>query len=1187
MLTSIRAALAGHYVLEREIGHGSAAVVYAARDLKHGRAVALKVLRPEVVNALGTRRFLQEIRTTARLSHPNILPLFDSGEAGEFLYYTMPLVRGESLRDRMVRQGRMPLHVALPLLRQIASALTYAHSERIVHRDIKPENVLIGDQEHVWVADFGLARALATASDQRLTGTAMAVGSPLYISPEQAAGQTDVDARSDIYSLGCITFELLCGEPPFTAATVPALLARHMSEPPPSIRACCPSLPAGIDDVLGRALAKDRTRRFADAVEFAGMLELQVDRRAPAAPAAGASPVAAPVAVPERDSLPPRSAGGGGKLERMRLLLDELMRRKVVTVVLAYAAAAAGAMQVVDVIAPRMNLPDAAVSMVILLAAAGLPLAAMLAWLYDRSAEGRSFERRDAAEPVAAAAVEAPVVDAAPPAWHGAALPTAATPFIGREEELRELQEMLRSSPCRLVTVTGTGGVGKTRLALHTAAAEAARYRDGAAYVALSGLAAPELLVPALAESLGIQLSRRNDPLDEVKAFLRDKELLFVVDNFEHMRSEAAVLPALLDHAPGLRLLVTSRERLDLRHETLITLGGLPLSGGDGMSDAEKLFVAGAQRLDRHFQLDDDNRGYVARICALLGGIPLAIELASTWVRALSCAEILAEIRRDLDTLSSEAPDLEARHRSLRATFDASWRLLQPYEQAALLRLAVFRSSFDRAAAEQVAAADAQLLRQLVDKSLLTRAGDRLLMLDVVRAYALQRLSADPVMERHAQERHLACLTEVLRSLQHGAQRGEATAIARIAAAIDDVRAAWSYATQSSNTTALLRAMDGLFYFYEVRGWAREGADAFARASAAVGRSGQPTSRLARLAATRLDARHAVFLHRLGELRDAESLLRRAAAALRELEEPADLSFALHRLGAVRHEMGDYGEAERLHSEARSLAQQLNDRLAVGWSMTYLGNVSWSRGEIDAATRLYTEALELLREEHDLNGMWVTLNNLGVIAATREQYEEARRRFREGLALQSELRNDRFKAYALHNLGSTARDLGDLAQARQWLTESLEISERMGYESMVGLTLVQLADLGIREGDESGALAALHRALRSAVVMRNDPLALEALLNVARLRKRQGDRPGALELATAIAVHPGSDDDARRRATELIEQLGGRQQQSPDVSDLATLIEGVLSAGPGMPMVGAAAVPRRPHTFHAETTGDS
>ncbi|MBR9991093.1 MAG: serine/threonine protein kinase [Gemmatimonadetes bacterium] len=273
MSSRIRAALAGRYVLERELGRGSTAVVHAARDLKHGRRVALKVIEPDVVSTLGKARFLHEIRTTAGLNHPHILPLFDSGDAAGYLYYTMPLVEGESLRARLDRAGPLPLSAALPLVRQLSDALAYAHSAGVVHRDLKPENILISGQDHVWIADFGLARALASATDHRLTGTGTAIGSPHYMSPEQASGKDDVDPRSDIYSLGCMVFEMLCGETPFTAGSVPALLARHISEPAPAIRDRCPDLPATVDGALRRAMSKDRSHRFRDVVEFTAALD--------------------------------------------------------------------------------------------------------------------------------------------------------------------------------------------------------------------------------------------------------------------------------------------------------------------------------------------------------------------------------------------------------------------------------------------------------------------------------------------------------------------------------------------------------------------------------------------------------------------------------------------------------------------------------------------------------------------------------------------------------------------------------------------------------------------------------------------------------------------------------------------------------------------------------------------------
>lgn len=1195
MLTSIRTALAGRYVLEREVGRGATAVVYAARDLKHGRRVALKVINSSVVSTPGTDRFLQEIRTTARLNHPHILPLFDSGDADGFIYYTMPVVEGESLRHRIDKLGHMSLETVLPLIRQVASALSYAHASGIVHRDIKPENILVGEHEHVWVADFGLARALASAVNQRLTGTAMAVGSPHYMSPEQAAGESDADCRSDIYSLGCIAFELLCGEPPFTGGSVSSLLARHLSEPAPSISTRRADIPAEVDAALRRALAKDRRDRFADAQDLATAMQMPGTVHAGGV-AKGPSHHGGSVQE-QHGTEPRRTAAPGGHaarrrlslptLHRLRGFLHELKRRKVPSVLMLYVAAAAIVAQLTYTVAPRLDMPANTVTIVLLLALAGFPIAAVLAWLYDvvadtgsaRTTTAHSSERDDPDEPAASGNL------AARP--HAVALPTAATPFVGREDEVRELRNLLCNSPCRLVTVTGSGGVGKTRLALHTAHEIAPTFRDGVVYRALSGLASPDLLVPSLAEALGIPLARGEDPIAELKAFLREKHLLLVLDNFEHLTSTAGLLSALLDDAPGVRMLVTSRERLNLRHETLLALDGLTLGDGDDDSDAIKLFLAGARRLDRHFRIDAANRSQIARICALLDGIPLAIELASSWVRALSCAQILAELQRDLDVLSSQSPDLEERHRSMRATFDASWRLLTPAEQSALARLAVFRSAFDRTAALEVAEADTSLLRSLVDKSLLTRAGERLLMLDVVRAYALDRLTLDAAMERRAHERHLACFTAMLQSLQHDVERADAAAIQHVAESIDDIRAAWNYASETANASGLLRAMDGVFHFYEARGWAREGVEVFARSRAAIAGASQQhgAARVIRLAAARLDARQGVFLHRLGDLERAESLLRRAVAAARELAERPELVFALHRLGAVQYSMGNYAEADRLHREVLALSEALNDRLAVGWSKTHLGNVAWARGEFDTATRLYTDALELLREESDRNGIWVTLNNLGVLAASRQQYDEAQRRFREGLALQSELKNPRLGAHALHNLGCAASKSADFHRAREWLQEALEISELMGYQSMAGLTLVALAELEIRENNETEATSALHRALRTAAAVRNDPLALQALLTLAQLRMWQGDTRGAAELAGFIARHPGSDPDVRRNTAELLTEIGG---EAPELDlDLHTLIDQIVDSIHGIATDDPVAVARPHNSIHAQATEGS
>src|SRR6185369_10631330 len=224
--TQLEAELSGRYRVERELGRGGMAMVYLARDLRHDRPVALKVLRGELFASLGPERFLQEIRIAARLQHPHILPVHDSGEAAGRLWYTMPYVEGESLRQRLARESQLPLDQALRIADQVLGALGYAHAHGVIHRDIKPENILLDGDESV-VADFGVARAITAAGEDRLTETGLALGTPAYMSPEQAGASRDLDGRSDLYALGCVVYEMLAGQPPFVGVTAQQLLARH------------------------------------------------------------------------------------------------------------------------------------------------------------------------------------------------------------------------------------------------------------------------------------------------------------------------------------------------------------------------------------------------------------------------------------------------------------------------------------------------------------------------------------------------------------------------------------------------------------------------------------------------------------------------------------------------------------------------------------------------------------------------------------------------------------------------------------------------------------------------------------------------------------------------------------------------------------------------------------------------
>ncbi|MBI4501421.1 MAG: serine/threonine protein kinase, partial [Gemmatimonadetes bacterium] len=272
-------ALPDRYQIIREIGRGGMAVVYLARDLTYDRSVAIKALRPELALAGQISRFLQEIQITARLSHPNILALWDSGEAGGILYYVMPFVETGSLRDRLRREGPLPLAEVIDIASQLAEALDYSHdfrftdAEFVAHRDIKPENVLLMPNSHVLLADFGIARIRSLAGDERLSEYGLMVGTLPYMSPEQCAGEKSIDRRTDIYALGCVVYEMLVGEPPFTGPSNAAISAKHLHERPPSLRVVRPDIPEHVQAAVEKALAKMPADRFATASEFVKALK--------------------------------------------------------------------------------------------------------------------------------------------------------------------------------------------------------------------------------------------------------------------------------------------------------------------------------------------------------------------------------------------------------------------------------------------------------------------------------------------------------------------------------------------------------------------------------------------------------------------------------------------------------------------------------------------------------------------------------------------------------------------------------------------------------------------------------------------------------------------------------------------------------------------------------------------------
>ena len=260
----VRAAFGDRYDIERELGQGGMATVYLARDLKHDRQVALKVLRPELAAAMGGDRFPREIHIVAQLVHPHILPLHDSGEMGGYLYYVMPFVDGESLGEKLKREGRLPINEAVRILREVVDALAYAHERNVIHRDIKPDNVMLSGR-HALVTDFGVAKAVSAAGGEKLTTVGVALGTPSYMSPEQAMGETDIDHRSDIYAVGALAYEMLTGEPPFGGKTAQAILSAHVMDEPDHVAEKRSNVTPELGELIMRCLQKDKADRWQSA----------------------------------------------------------------------------------------------------------------------------------------------------------------------------------------------------------------------------------------------------------------------------------------------------------------------------------------------------------------------------------------------------------------------------------------------------------------------------------------------------------------------------------------------------------------------------------------------------------------------------------------------------------------------------------------------------------------------------------------------------------------------------------------------------------------------------------------------------------------------------------------------------------------------------------------------------------
>lgn len=735
-----------------------------------------------------------------------------------------------------------------------------------------------------------------------------------------------------------------------------------------------------------------------------------------------------------------------------------------------------------------------------------------------------------------------------PPKLNPGYLPLPPTPLVGREHEVNVITRQLLEPACRLLTLTGVGGIGKTRLAIEAGRQLESHFSDGVYFISLAGVGMIESIVPAIADVLGVAFSGPAEPLVQVAAFLQGKNVLLVIDNMEHLVEGASLLGKLLQQTQQIKMLITSREQLRLQWEWLFEVQGLPIpeQANENIENnsAVLLFLQRARQASQTFSLESEDAGALIRICKLVGGLPLAIELAASWVRTLSCREIAQELEKSLDLLETKMLDVPLRHRSIKAVFDHSWALLTEQERIVLKRLSVFQGGFTRKAAIKTMGATLSTLSSLVDKSLLrfNRTPDRYDLHELIRQYAFAQLHADPKQENEACEKHALYFAEWIAALEtpfKSAQQPQTTQLIR--SETSNWLAGWHWAVEQGRLDIPRRMSPCLNWYFEVNAHYDEALSAFTAAMNRFRAGGAPDSLKSAQEKSSFAAlvdQVGWFEFRKGNTERATTLLAESLEIARKHNDPEILYYIYGNWGYLALMQGEISEAGRLTTESLNYSRSLTPwHTAI--SVNVLGIVAYQEGNLNAAYQQLTESLNIWRSVGDPRGLVFCMLYLGMVTFALNRIEETRSILSESNALANANMDRWAQAFGSDLLGMVDLAQGQNEEALENFSCSIKLYREIGDQLNAMQPVIHLgqAYAALRSHEEAKRLF-----LEAYAAARDNKWTLIILSALVSFIEMENGIPPETKLAATLSIisHPSVTPHLRARSEKLREAISSR-----------------------------------------------